>query len=355
MLLRRKQAKAEHRDSRDANGSIPLFVNEPIPQDFSLMTTTSGSRPATTAQRPDPPGAAASIFDAEVPSFEVSEPTQGQPKTRPVKRRDNTWRLIGIGLLAVVAVFAFTRATAPDDDAGEGQAAPVASTTTSGAPVAVPAVTTLPPIATTAAPVLVQTTLPPTTTTSSTSTTNPPTTTTEPLPFVAVVGDPLPIEQLTLSVLGIGPLDFGDSAEAVLGRLAASFGQPDFDSGAVTGGEYGTCTEGTFRVVSWGSLAVTTRFAGGAETFDSFRVDLRDFEFPGPAAALQTLSGFTAGATVAELEATYVPGFRIEYRTHPVEGNVYELSSNQGLVLWGPVSTSAADGLVLGIFSPSTC
>ena len=353
MLLRHKQAKAEHRDSRDINGSIPLFVNEPIPQDFSLMTT-SGSRPATTAQQPDPPGAMPSIFDAEVPSFEISEPTQGQPKTRPVERRDNTWRLIGIGLLAVVAIFAFTRATAPDDDAGDGQAAPVASTTT-GAPVVVPAVTTLPPIATTAAPVTIQTTLPPTTTTSSTSTTTPPTTTTEPPPFVAVVGEALPIEQLTLSVLGIGPLDFGDSAEAVLGRLAATFGQPDFDSGAVTGGEYGTCTEGTYRVVSWGSLAVTTRFAGGAETFDSFRVDLRDFEFPGPAAALQTLSGFKAGATVAELESIYVPGFQIEYRTHPVEGDIYELSSNQGLLLWGPVSSSDDDGTVLGIFSPSTC
>ncbi len=262
-----------------------------------------------------------------------------------------------MGLLAVVAIFAFIRATAPEEGAGVAQTVPVgvASTTTSGPPVAAPTVTSLPPIATTTAPVVIPTTVPPTTTTSSTSTTTTSTTTTQPPPFVEVVGDPIPIARLTLSLLGIGPLDFGDPADRVLGSLAASLGQPDFDSGSVTGGALATCAEGTFRVVRWGALAVTTRFVNGSETFDSFRIDLRDSDAPGPAAALQTLSGFTAGATTAEFESIYIPGFRIEYSSHPIEGDIYELNSNQGLLLWGPITSSAGEGVVMGIFSPETC
>lgn len=176
-----------------------------------------------------------------------------------------------------------------------------------------------------------------------------------PPPFIEPVGDPIPVEEFTLSILGIGDLHFGDPAGGVFGVLAASLGQPEFDSGPVTGGAHGTCFEGTFRLVRFGPLTVISRFDGDAETFDSFRIDIRDPEAVGPAAGLQTLSGFRAGATIAEFEAIYIPGFRISYTTHPVEGDIYELSSNQGLLLWGPITSPEDDGVVLGIFSPDTC
>ena len=106
---------------------------------------------------------------------------------------------------------------------------------------------------------------------------------------------------------------------------------------------------------SGGALGIVTRWENGSETFDSFRIDIRDPEMAGPAAELQTLSGFNAGATIAEFESIYIPGFRINYMTHEVEGDIYELSSNQGLLLWGPVTSSNDDGIVQGIFSPDTC
>jgi hypothetical protein len=163
------------------------------------------------------------------------------------------------------------------------------------------------------------------------------------------------LEDLTLSLLGIGPLQFGDTSDSVLGVLASSLGQPDLDSGPVTGGEHGTCLDGSFRVVQWGPLSVINRLDNGSGTFDSLRLDLRGPDSTGLGAQLQTLSGLSAGATIFEFEDIYIPGFTITYTDHPVEGDIYELRSGQGLLLWGPITSTEPDGIVQGIFSPETC
>lgn len=270
--------------------------------------------------------------------------------------------------LAVVAVFAFTRAIAPVDRIQDQQppvaappgdtvpmatlepvvATPVVPSTTSDTTPSTPATTS-----TTAPPsVPVQGTAPPAPTTA------PPPPTTEPPvpePTIAAVGDPVPISELRLSVLGIGPLEFGDPADVVLGVLASSLGQPDFDSGPIEGGDLGTCEQGSFRVVRWGALEIVTRVGETEETFDAFKIDLRGVDDPGPSAELPTLSGFVAGRTIEEFETVYVPGFRVAYLTDVEEGLVYELSSAQGLLLWGPITSSDPTGVVQGIFSFGAC
>jgi hypothetical protein len=280
----------------------------------------------------------------------VDAPSDAQQRRFPPP--GTVWRIAAMAALAIVAVYALSRAIAPDESADSAQIPlPVGPTTTGVA--APPLVTTTrPPVATTMA----ATTLPPeTTTTTATTTTTVPPTTTAPPPTIAVVGDPIPIENLTLSILGIGPLDFGDPADRVLGRLAATFGQPDSDSGPIAAGEQGTCDDGVHRIVRWGALSIVTSIGDTAETFHSFRIDLRNVDEPGPGAGLLTLSGFAAGATIAEFEDTYIPGFRVAYLTDPEEGLIFELSSQQGLLLWGPVTSSDADGVVQGIFSADAC
>jgi len=260
--------------------------------------------------------------------------------------------MAAITLFAVIAVLAMTQAFGPDEGVTAATTVPPPPTTPGVA--ALPIGTTLPPVPTTP-PTAAPTSPPPATTpppppsTTTTSTTEPPP------PFIEPVGEAVALRNLTLSVLGIGGLEFGNDAGRVLGTLTATFGQPDFDSGTVTDGELGTCDDGAYRVVAWGALTVTTRFEGDRERFDSFRIDLRSTESPGQEVELETLSGFKAGASIGQLKAIYNPPFRIAISSDAVEGEIYELSSSQGLLFWGPVTSTGDDGLVEGLFSPSTC
>jgi hypothetical protein len=284
---------------------------------------------------------------------EVAVPPEGGPLPGPGwSARLEALRIPVMIALALVAAFATVQFLRGGDDATTDQVAPpppeVAPTVAvTSLPSVAPAATTTAPPSTTAAPPA--TTIPPTTTTTTTTTITPP-------PFIEPIGDPIAIDDLVLSVVGIGPLDFGDSGDQVLGRIAASLGQPGADTGRVDFGPSDRCEAGTRREVRWGPLTIVTEFdQDGGERFHSFRVDVRDPAVTGPASGLQTLSGLKAGDTVGELQDIYGSGFTIDYTQHEAEGDRFELRSRQGLLLWGPVTSTERDGTVLGIFSTDAC
>jgi hypothetical protein len=199
-------------------------------------------------------------------------------------------------------------------------------------------------------------------TTMTTDTTAPDSTTTTtavvtpPDPYTAV-GDPIPIEELQLTTNGVGPITFGTPAAEAAGRLIASLGEPDADSGPVVStGAYGTCPGVTERIVRWGPLAAIMRIDdAGAATFAGYRLDLSYGGLSSPATELATFSGLQASDTVAELNEIY-SGLQIDFLVAPPLGEVFELRGEDGaLLLWGPVTSSQDDGIVLGIYAPDAC
>ncbi len=248
--------------------------------------------------------------------------------------------IVGLILGAVLAagsVFVFNL-LAPTDE-------PSAAPTTSGA-------------TTTSTPA---TTTPPATETSSTgpagtTSTSVATTTTTTLPAIEPSGDPIAVDDLRLAANAIGPLQFGSAGTDVLGRLVASLGEPDADTGPITGdGTLGTCPGDVVRIVRWGPLSVVV--TGEPAGFVSYRLDIASGGLDDPAAQLATLSGLQVGDDIATLESIY-DSFTISYVEDPeLESLVFELrrQADDRLLLWGPISSAASDGVVTGIFSPDSC
>lgn len=251
--------------------------------------------------------------------------------------------VVGIALAAVsIVVF---QIFSPD---GTPTAVPTSATTS------VPVETTLP-----------DTSVPPQATTSTSSTTT--TTTTTPVPStltsvpadpIEPVGDPLAISDLRLAAGGIGPILIGRPAAEALGRLVASLGPPDGDSGVtVATGAFGACAGEPVRVVRWGPLAaIVTYDADGAGLFSAYRLDLSLGGLDSRAATISTLSGLRAGDTVTDLQRIYAD-FTIEYVDEPGIGPIFELRQigETALLIWGPVTSFEDDGLVTGIYSTDAC
>lgn len=176
-------------------------------------------------------------------------------------------------------------------------------------------------------------------------------------PYVAV-GEPVPTEQLTLAVDGIGPIEFGSPADEAVGRLIASLGDPTTDSGPVTStGTYGACDGEMERIVRWGPLvAVVVIDPDGTEIFGGYRLDLQYGDILSSAATdLATVSGLKAGDSVLTLEDIY-SNFRIDYVVVPGLDTTFQLFGSSGAnLLWGPVTSEADDGTVLGIYAPDAC
>ncbi len=171
------------------------------------------------------------------------------------------------------------------------------------------------------------------------------------------VGDPIPINELKLSSNDIGPLDFGADGDEVLGRLAATFGQPTDDTGYIVGdGAFGECPGWSIRVVGWGPLNVVLHGEAGDSAFVSYRLDLRYGGVTSPTTDIATLSGLRVGQDVAALESIY-SSFYIEYAVEEGVGLTFQLklSQNEEILLWGPVDSQAPDALVTGIYSPDAC
>jgi hypothetical protein len=174
---------------------------------------------------------------------------------------------------------------------------------------------------------------------------------------IAPVGNALAIADLQLQSDGIGPVTVGLPADQALGRLVASLGAPDADTGLVQAtGEFGACAGEQVRIVRWGPLVVVVTSVDGVERLASYRVDLQYGGLDSRAATLATLSGLRAGDTIADLETIYAD-FTIEYLTQPDVGLVFELRrpTDSELLLWGPITSADADGLVGGIYAVDAC
>ncbi len=176
-------------------------------------------------------------------------------------------------------------------------------------------------------------------------------------PYVAA-GDPVPIDQLTLAVDGVGPILFGTAASDAVGRLITSLGEPDQDDGPVVStGAFGACQGDIERIVRWGPfVSVVTVDADGTETFAGYRLDFSYGDLNSPATDLATLSGVKAGDPVLRLEQVY-EAFDLRYEVMADLGNTFQVySRNSGdLLLWGPVTSSESNGIVLGIYAPDAC
>jgi hypothetical protein len=177
------------------------------------------------------------------------------------------------------------------------------------------------------------------------------------IPPIEPVGDPIPIAELTLTKNDIGPLDFGDDGDQVLGRLVATFGEPSQDTGFIVGsGAWGECAGDGIRVVQWGPLNVVVRGEAGASEFVSYRLDLKYGGITSPTTDMETKSGLRVSDKVSQLKDIY-GGFIIDFVVNESVGLVFELRSELGgdLLLWGPVEGQADDDLVTGIYSPDSC
>jgi hypothetical protein len=176
-------------------------------------------------------------------------------------------------------------------------------------------------------------------------------------PPVTAVGDPIAITELTLTKDDIGPLDFGEDGDTVLGRLAATFGEPTQDTGFIVGsGSWGECAGDAIRVVQWGPLNIVVKGEVGANEFVSYRLDIKYGGITSPPRDLETKSGLQVMDTVAQLKEIYT-GFVIDFVVDADAGLVFELRGTLGgeLLLWGPVESSSDDAKVTGIYSPNSC
>ena len=279
---------------------------------------------------------------------------QGGPPRRPTtsQPQPNPW-LVGMAIaavLAAVSVIAFGLFSSPSTAVAGGTVTTVATGDTSTAATNADGTTT--------------DTNADGTTTAGTNADGTPTATTEATlpgggdaPSIGAVGDPIPIGQLTMSSDDIGPLDFGNPGNDVLGRLVSTFGQPTDDTGFIVGnGSFGECPGDSIRVVRWGPLNIVTRGEASNHVFVSYRMDLRYGGITSPTTDMSTVSGLRVGDTVGQLEDTY-GDFLIEYIVDQDVGLTFELRAGAGgdLLLWGPVDSQAADALVTGIYSPDAC
>ena len=169
------------------------------------------------------------------------------------------------------------------------------------------------------------------------------------------VGDPIPVTELTMAVDGIGPITLGQPAAEAIGRLVASFGTPDEDTGPqVSVGEWGVCEGDTERIVRWGPLAaIVVVDEGGEETFAGYRLDLSLGGFSAPSADMATLSGLQVGTSFRDLERIYAD-FDVRQLEDPALGRIWQLASTEtgNPLLWGPLTD---DDVVRGIYSNNAC
>jgi len=176
-------------------------------------------------------------------------------------------------------------------------------------------------------------------------------------PPITPIGDPIPITELTLTKDDIGPLDFGDEGDQVLGRLAATFGDPTQDTGFIVGnGSWGECAGDSIRVVQWGPLNIVVLGEVGDNQFVSYRLDLKYGGITSAPTDMETRSGLRVMDTIGQMKEIYA-GFTIDFVVDPEAGLVFELRSQRGgeLLLWGPVESQNDDAHVTGIYSPDSC
>jgi len=273
------------------------------------------------ASTPAPPAAATE------PTGESSPPVAEPPPATGGYRR------LALGIaLGIVFTYALVFVFLLNSRGGEAPTALPSATTTAGS--VAPTTTTAPPTTTTM----------PTTTTPSTTTT-----TTTTIPPIEAVGDPIPIGDLSLGAFAIGSLNFGD--DDALGRLVASLGQPDRVETA--GPDLGLCPTEAGIAVGWGGFTAIFRTNRDLNALVGYRLDQVDR--PHPTDQMATKSGLQLGDTLLDLNQIYVAS---QTAVVTIDGSPFFLllrSTDDRTLLWGPLTSSAADGVVMGIYSPRPC
>ena len=196
------------------------------------------------------------------------------------------------------------------------------------------------------------------TTSSTVATTTPPS---EPYP---PVGTPIPVDKMKLMSdriqvqdNDIPNLSFGDPADISVGRLTSSFGDFDEDTGwQVSTGQWGVCTGELERVIRFGPLAAIVTTDGNTEVFNGYRQDVSFGDLDSDATQLTTKSGLLAGETVLRLKTIYATE-DVQFSSDPSIGEIFELrgADSGDLLLWGPVSGTEDDSIVIGIYAPDVC
>lgn len=262
------------------------------------------------------------------------------PLTPMVEPRRRTG-LIVTAAAVIVAIGAFivmANLNGADDEAA------ATTTTVAGSTTTTPSDSTSEPAAATTTTAAVESS---TTTEATTSTT----TTEPPAPAIESIGDPIPLTEVGLGAFALGPFDFELDAAEPLGRLVATFGQPD--TVAAADATWGLCEGDTGRVVQWGPLAVITAVVDGQELLGGYRLMAPADTSGHPAASLTTLSGIALGDSVTRLREIYANS-TIDYPVTVDGATVYRLlrSSDDRVLLWGPVT---GDEIIAGIYSPRVC
>ncbi len=185
----------------------------------------------------------------------------------------------------------------------------------------------------------------------STTTLAPPTTTIAP---VTAIGSPIALSELTMGGFAFGPFSFGSNGEQVLGRLTATFGQPDSLGPADT--TWGLCATDSGSVATWGGIAAIFRDVDGTSEFVGYRIgDATGIDDGDPGGDLATLSGISIGDTITTLRQIYANS---TIELFELDGQPYFRllrSGTQRLLLYGPISVQADDGSILGIYSRDAC
>jgi len=327
----------DHRPSDNAppaSATLEDTTTDDTPPDDSATlaaTTAAATTAAATTPLEDtvddtPPPTPTAEADAEVvppPPDDVDE--EAQP-TDPSQRF--VWlipALIAAAAVIVVALFGFGFL----DDNAEPAAAPEA--------IATPVPTTAAQTTTTQAP----------TTTSAPSTT---TSTTIPgLASIESVGNAIPMSSLTLKAGGIGPLVIGDAAPDAIGRLVVSLGRPE--EVGVAGAEFGLCPGEDGRFVRWAGLTIVVTGTLADGVFAGYRFE--EQAVPTMHLDLATPSGLRIGDPLSSLNEVYA-AYQIDY-VSDAGTDLFRLSDEEGLLLWGPVSSIEESGRVEGIHSPDAC
>lgn len=254
------------------------------------------------------------------------------------------WLLISL-LVAVVLVYGTILFV---DSGSTDPGTTLVATTTTAPTIVVPATSIVP---TTAPP----TTAAPTTTTSTT------TTTTTTLPPIAIVEPAYDPDDLTLGAFALGPISFGNSDPDVIGRLAATFGQPD--SILPADEKWGLCQDDTGRVLEFGYLSVIMRDIEGGEELVGYRQRLKDRQ-PDPAdlsGDLRTISGLGLASRLSDARQLYSRVVTAELaaqqdETLPPGSPIFivQRSSDGRTLIWGELSDDD-DAVVRSINSPNVC
>ena len=207
----------------------------------------------------------------------------------------------------------------------------------------------------TPAPVTVTTRPQPAVSVAATKATAPATTSTSPPTtlYVQPFGEAIPINDLRMTIYGIGDLRIGDPADEVTGALAATFGQPDAEAPVEPSLAHpGACPGSASRMLRWGILEITLNDG----VFSGYRLDASLGDPDSATTDLRTVSGLKVGATVSTLKTIYRGSYAIVVRDAPERGPSFSLQRYSGEELfWGPVTSVDNGGKVLGIYSPTNC